>query len=89
MKDLTEGSIVHYVLPNGEHRPAIVVRDWSNKPIYGQDDGVVNLCVFTDGSNDKGAVYGNVSEQGLLWATSVHHDPAGNMHHTWHWIEKA
>ena len=89
MEGLTEGRIVHYVLSNGEHRPAIVVRDWSNSTLGSYPDGTVNLQVFTDGSNDKGAVHGNVSEQGLLWATSVHHDPAGDVHHTWHWIEKA
>lgn len=88
MEGLTEGRIVHYVLSNGQHRPAIVVRNWSN-PDIPSSEGRVNLIVFADGSNDKGTISGNVSEQGLFWATSAHYDPAGNKHHTWHWIEKA
>lgn len=85
MEGLTEGRIVHYVLSNGEHRAAIVVRVFEpGKPL-----GLANLIVFSDGSNDRGAVFGNVSEQGLFWATSAHYDPEGTTHHTWHWIEKA
>lgn len=81
MDGLTEGRIVHYVLPDGrskgEHRPAIVVKVW-NKEI-----GYVNLQVFTDFSND-GVPY----ESGQYWATSVNYseDPQPR---TWHWIEKA
>lgn len=88
MEGLIEGRIVHYVLSNGEHRPAIVVRNWSN-PFLPGSDGRVNLIVFADGTNDSGAVSGNVSDQGLFWATSAHYDPEGTKHHTWHWIERA
>lgn len=88
MEGLTEGRIVHYVLSNGQHRPAIVVRDWSNPALPGSD-GRVNLMVFVDGTNDSGAVSGKACEQGLFWATSAHYDPAGTEHHTWHWPEKA
>lgn len=28
MEGLTEGRIVHYVLPDGQHRPAIIVKVW-------------------------------------------------------------
>lgn len=87
MEGLSEGRIVHYVLSNGEHRPAIVVRNWSNPEIPGSD-GMVNLIVFSDGSNDSGAVSGNVSEQGLFWATSAHYGSEGTEHHTWHWPER-
>lgn len=40
--------IVHFVIPSGKCRPAIVTEDWkeSGKP------GYVNLVVFPDGSND-------------------------------------
>lgn len=85
---LIEGRIVHYVLSNMQHRPAIVVRNWSNPTIPGSD-GMVNLIVFSDGSNDKGAIGGNVTDQGIFWATSVHYDPTALTNHTWHWIERA
>jgi len=85
---LIEGRIVHYVLSNGHHRPAIVVRNWSNPAIAGSN-GMVNLIVFADGTNDTGAISGSASAQGLFWATSAHYDPKGETHHTWHWIEKA
>lgn len=50
MEGLTEGRIVHYVLPDGnhegEHRPAIIVKVWN------KTTGYVNLQVFVDGTND-------------------------------------
>jgi hypothetical protein len=88
MGGLIEGRIVHYVLSNGQHRPAIVVRNWSDPDMLGSE-GRVNLIVFADGSNDRGAISGTASEQGLFWATSAHYDQEGEKHHTWHWIEKA
>lgn len=88
MESLIEGRIVHYVLQNGQHRPAIVVRNWSDPALPGSD-GRVNLIVFADGTNDAGAVGGAYSSQGLFWATSAHYDPVGDKHHTWHWIELA
>jgi hypothetical protein len=79
MEGLTEGRIVHYVIPEdgrnaGEHRAAMVVRVWQN--------GVCNLHVFWDGDND-GAVVPN------WWITSVHYDETGTQGRTWHWIERA
>lgn len=88
MEGLIEGRIVHYVLSNGQHRPAIVVRDWSNPDLPGSD-GMVNLIVFADGTNDMGAVGGTYTAQGIFWATSAHYSPDGTEHHTWHWIERA
>ncbi len=38
------GRIVHYVLPSGEHRPAIIVKVWHDTP----DPGTSNLHVFLD-----------------------------------------
>lgn len=77
----TEGRIVHYVLPNGEHRAAMIVRAWKPRQVGG-DAGVANLHVFYDGSNDDA-----VNEQGNAWVTSVHYseDPQPR---TWHWIEQ-
>lgn len=76
MEGLTEGRIVHYVLSNGERRPAIVVKVWSPSM------GTANLCVFMDGHND--------SKDGAMtrWVTSAMYseDPKPD---TWHWIERA
>lgn len=81
MDGLTEGRIVHYVLPHGpsrgEHRPAIVVKVWS------KDMGTVNLQVFTDGSND-----GENYAAGVLWQTSIVYSEDKEPD-TWHWIEPA
>lgn len=88
MEGLTEGRIVHYVLPKrpdikteGAHRPAIVVlvcpKEW------GYPEGAANLQVFLDGTNDHSSYDGTT-----LWATSVQYseDPQPG---TWHWIERA
>lgn len=87
MEGLTEGRIVHYVLPDGphagEHRPAIVVKVWRSNDGTPPANGYSNLVVFMDGTND-GAQFGGC----LHWATSVEHDADRRMR-TWHWIEKA
>lgn len=89
---LIEGRIVHYVLESGrskgEHRPAIVVRDWK------QENGLVQLQVFTDGEND--GLRDIVTERlmpiidldysdFLLWRTSVPYSEDKEPG-TWHWI---
>ncbi len=91
IKGLTEGRIVHYVLESGrskgEHRPAIVVRDWK------QENGLVQLQVFTDGIND-GFVEGVAPQTGFsvsansIWRTSVHYSEEKELG-TWHWPEPA
>jgi hypothetical protein len=78
MAGLTEGRIIHYVLPYGHHRPAIVVRNWRTP------GGCCNLQVFLDGLNDRDVV-GAIS--GMLWATSVLYS-AKPMPGSWHWTEK-
>jgi hypothetical protein len=86
MEGLTEGRIVHYVLESGrskgEHRPAIVVRDWK------QENGLVQLQVFTDGTNDLIADFDGAVGKNVVWRTSVHYSEAKEPG-TWHWIEKA
>lgn len=71
------GCVVHYVLPDGcypgEHRPAFIVKVWS--------DAQINLQVFVDGTNDCPDYNGSV------WATSVHFDPTGTELRSWHWPE--
>ncbi len=91
-----EGALVHYVMTNGEHRPAIVVRVWRNLdgthaglPLL---EGLVNLQVFTDGANDQNPAYSSGMNErvasGLLWATSVRYSDQHEAG-TWHWMEEA
>jgi len=89
MEGLIEGRSVHYVMPDGEHRPAIVVKVWD---VTGCE-GYCNLQVFTDGSNDlndknKEFIAQEDIRAGICWRTSVCYgeDAAPN---TWHWIERA
>jgi hypothetical protein len=79
MDGLTEGRMVHYVLENGEHRPAVIVKVWDKL------SGVVNMQVFTDGINDESV---NGHARNTMWKTSVPYseEPKSS---TWHWIEKA
>ncbi len=101
MKHLTEGRIVHFVMPNHEHRPAIVVKVWrvpdseGPEPIMkAPDNGLCNLTVFVDGLND---VKPSISEMNfdprnnetlLMRCTSVTYSEDAQPY-TWHWIEKA
>lgn len=99
MQGLTEGRIVHFVLPDGksegEHRPAIVVRVWAQS----ETEATVNLTVFTDHHNDYDPhksqtgnhptdTYLVGGEYGIMWATSVQYDET-KAPGTWHWIEPA
>lgn len=91
-QQVTVGRIVHYVMPNGEHRPAIVVRVWGDGHSGAQR---VQLQVFTDGSNDVHTPAGEHPEfvSGIYWATSVlHQEPTEEVpdpERTWHWPERA
>ena len=79
------GDWVHYILPDGEHRPALVVARWS--------EDCVNLTVFTDWHNDtlmeeNVAAFGaDQIDSGLVWATSVLQDEEQMNPSTWHWPE--
>jgi hypothetical protein len=88
---LTEGRMVHFVLPDGKtHRPAIVVRVWDTTT-----NGLVNLQVFLDGTNDRidktnaQWITQEVTARGVMWSTSVKYDATGKEPHTWHWPERA
>lgn len=87
IKGLTEGRIVHYVLPDGrhagEHRPAIVVKVWHMPDGSVQDNGLCNLQVFVDGTNDY------EDYKGSIWATSIEYDEEEKQPRTWHFIEPA
>lgn len=80
MEGLTAGRIVHFVVPNTPephpHRPAIVTRVWN-------DAGMVQLQVFTDGTND-----GEWGKPNVVWETSVAYSEEPTPR-TWHWIERA
>ena len=69
----SEGRIVHFVMPNGVHRPAIVVHVW-DRPV-----GTVNLTVFTDP---------NIDGENLRHSVQVEHSARAEAG-TWHWMERA
>jgi hypothetical protein len=71
------GRIVHFVIPDGQHRPAIVVRVWPDE--YGPGLPGYNLQVFTDDRNDGLAP--------VLWRTSVKL-VEGSQPGTCHWPER-
>lgn len=106
MDGLVEGRIVHFVLNNHLDetdllviienltcRPAIIVNAWGGK----LEDGMVNLQVFLDGSNDhklaekllrKELIVDNYQVNfGHLWATSVKYSETKEIG-TWHWSER-
>lgn len=96
MEGLTEGRIVHYVLPDGpsagEHRPAIIVRVWRGEIVVNpktaeeehMKDTAVQLQVFMDGDG-RGW---NDQAPNVVWHTSVMYSEDKEPD-TWHWIEKA
>ena len=107
MAGLIEGRIVHFVMPDGQHRPAIVVRVWyvavsdGPEPIKAPpENGVCQLQVFSDGTNDlpyheaEEEAFRNAGldeayvRRGIIWKTSVLYSEACAPG-TWHWIERA
>lgn len=46
------GRIVHYVMPDGEHRPAVVTKVWHSVSEDLQRQGYCNVQVTPDGAND-------------------------------------
>ena len=92
MEGLAVGRFVHYVLSNGEHRAAVIVRTWET----GTDvRGLVNLQVFLDGSNDYatlplsgGVAITQGTPPAIWWCTSVLNDDEGKAPGTWHWPER-
>ncbi len=83
MDGLTEGRIVHFVIPNGEHRAAIVVLVCPKA--WGYPAGTSQLQVFMDGTNDRAPGYDG---GGIMWATSVFFSEKPTPG-SWHWIERA
>jgi hypothetical protein len=86
------GRIVHYVLPNGKHRPAIIVETWGNETTT--EHIAVQLQVFIDGTNDligNTGAYGEISQEeakaGVAWRTSVEYASESRAC-SWHWPER-
>jgi hypothetical protein len=78
-------------MPDGQHRPAVVVRVWRDH--QEQEPGYSNLQVFADCGNDCSEVNKKWFPDadirgGRLWATSIKHDE-NCVPGTWHWPEKA
>jgi hypothetical protein len=79
---VTEGRIVSYVMKDGQIRPLIVTRVWTQNDING-------VLVF-DGSNDAPCLpqeHPNPAGIPVLWLTSVHRDD-NKAPGTWHWPER-
>lgn len=76
IEGLTEGRMVHYVMNNKVHRPAVIVQVWN------VETGCSNLRVFVDGSND------GYSDDVVGRATSILYSEDKEPG-TWHFIERA
>lgn len=95
MEGLVEGRIVHFVLDNNipkgvTCRPAIIVNAWGGE----LEDGMINIVVFLDGSNDDAGLttlfqleYKFSIQFPLMWKTSVKYSEAKEAG-TWHWPER-
>ena len=87
MESPTIGRILHFVLPNGDHRPCIIARVWPGEFAAGKEDGY-NIQVFTDGSNDASVnALGDAARAGIVWRTSVRLDETC-VPGTIHWPER-
>jgi hypothetical protein len=89
------GRIVHYVLKDGQHRPAIVVGVWPNEfPDNIENKTGLNLQVFLDGWNDKAHAEGTPatmegnSAPATKWIASAPYCSITSHAETWHWPER-
>jgi len=75
LSGLTPSRMVHFVIDNGEHRPAVITKVHTR-------EGVVNLTVFAAETTDF--------ENGtpLFMAFSVLFDNIDKKPGTWHWSER-
>ena len=71
----TVGRIVHFVLDNGAHRPAVITST---------NGGTVNLQIFPDAMNDH--LVAPVDRP--YWENAVIQDETSKAQHTWHWPER-
>jgi hypothetical protein len=83
----TIGRTVHYVMPNGQHRPAVIVHSYSGQ-------SYANLNVALDGENDRdnlctlGEMPPGSAVPAQLWRGSVMADFTEAQPGTWHWPER-
>lgn len=79
MDGLIIGATVHHVLPAGrsmgQHRAAVAVNIWD------QVQGIADLAVFVDGSED-----GYSHSRPVTLATGVRYSEVAE-NGTWHWLE--
>ena len=75
MEGLTEGRMVHFVLNDHTHRPAVVVEVQNNR------DGLVELFVML-------ALNDTADADRSMNAFNVQYDSTFRVG-TWHWIERA
>lgn len=90
---MTPGRIVHFVLPNGECRPAMVL----GKPSP-DDPNALTMMLFLDWKRDQamypfinGAPITNTSYCPILYVADVpYHEPVSGevVFNTWHWPER-
>jgi hypothetical protein len=73
MDGLTEGRMVHFVVPSGKHRAGIVLN------VIDKKAGKVDLVVFSMPDDGLGGFLMNTN-------TEYSEEPKPG---TWHWIEKA
>lgn len=84
---LSVGRIVHFKLPDGQVRPAIVVRVWGEQGQgvcngeCGKCGDCANLVVLTDGWNDR-ALFPGSETNCAVWMTSV---MRGDKPGQWNW----
>lgn len=102
MANPSVGRLVHYIMPNGKHRPAIIVNVNKGNSLEGQVVATirepvpptVNLQVFTDCTNDTFDLSEKYSpdfrlaiNSGMFWAINVRQDEIDKEIGTWHWQE--
>ena len=86
MNQVSIGRVVHYVLPNGEHRPATVARVWSQPEEWNPHSGMCNLVVTLDTPNDYG-IMGTAPDKDTVWKGSVYYSDTPQPN-TWHRPER-
>ncbi|RYG67740.1 hypothetical protein EON80_12990 [bacterium] len=91
------GRIVHYVLEDGEHRPAMVTEvpglqaagldgnGVMNTVIASFDSGIIGLNVFLSPHDEWG---GEAVTSTVAYAPGTPFDESGTEEHSWHWPER-
>ncbi|WP_075289168.1 hypothetical protein [Pararhizobium arenae] len=75
---VTVGRMVHYVMKNGEIRPAVITKVWRDILEDDPNSGMSNLRIMTDVGDE---------EREKEWRGSVNYAETGEPN-TWHWPPK-